>query len=107
ARALDMARPNGVTIDRVISLQFPGWGLAHPDHHVWVMHQHRGVYDLYDEASASESTRALRRRIVEFDNQALSGARRVYANSKRVAARLAQYNNVQARPLYHPPPRSG
>src|SRR5690606_1903708 len=91
ARALDMAKPNGITIDRVISLQFPGWGLSHPDHHVWIMHQHRAVYDLFNEQTALESEYAMRRRIQAFDNEAFSRSQRVYANSRRVAERLATH----------------
>lgn len=106
ARALDLSQPNGITIDRVISLQFPVWGLTHPDHRVWVMHQHRAVYDLYDEGNASPSTRDLRQRIQEFDKVALSRAGQIYANSKRVAERLAEHNGVRASPLYHPPPQA-
>ncbi|SOZ67330.1 Putative glycosyltransferase [Cupriavidus taiwanensis] len=107
AAAIDMHRPNGVEIDRVISLQFPGWGVAHPEHHVWVMHQHRAVYDLYAEAAATPSLRRLRERVIAFDNAGLGRARRRFANSQRVAQRLWQYNQIEAEPLYHPPPLAG
>ncbi len=103
ARSLDLVRPNGMSIDQIISLQFPGYGIAHPDHRIWVMHQHRAVYELYDERAASAGLRELKPRITEFDNQAFAGARAIFANSARVAQRLQQYNGVQATPLYHPP----
>ncbi|EYS85163.1 glycosyl transferase [Cupriavidus sp. SK-4] len=107
AASLDMYRPNGVEIDRMISLQFPGWGISHPDHHVWLMHQHRAVYDLFTEAEATPRLRQLRERIVAFDNAHLAQARRRFANSGRVAQRLQQYNQLAAQPLYHPPPLLG
>lgn len=104
AATLNMSRPSGVEIDRVISLQFPGWGIAHPEHHVWVMHQHRAVYDLFDAARASPEHTRFRDRVVAFDCARLGVARRLFANSQRVAERLWHYNGLSAQPLYHPPP---
>ncbi|MDF3886715.1 glycosyltransferase family 4 protein [Cupriavidus basilensis] len=103
AESLDLVQPNGMTIDQLISLQFPGYGIAHPNHRIWVMHQHRAVYELYDDQAASTELRTLKPQIEAFDSRALAGARAVFANSARVAERLAKYNGVRATPLYHPP----
>lgn len=100
----DLSAPNGQTVDRVISLQFPGYGLQHPAHVVWVLHQHRAVYELYDEASATPALRQLREAIHAFDGRVLPLAQRVFANSQRVAQRLQHFNGIAAQPLYHPPP---
>ena len=106
AQSLDMVQPNGVTIDRVISLQFPGYGIQHPNHCVWVMHQHRAIYELFDAARASPELIALREQIIAFDNAALGRAQSVFANSRRVAERLKDFNGIAAKPLYHPPPHT-
>ena len=45
--AQDFNQPNGVRIDKVISLQFPALRGKYNDLRVWVMHQHRAVYELY------------------------------------------------------------
>ncbi|MBB5401768.1 glycosyltransferase family 4 protein [Paraburkholderia youngii] len=103
AQSLDFIRPNGVTIDQVISLQFPGYGISHPDHRVWVMHQHRAVYELYDAAQATAELKQLRAQVIAFDNAALARANLVFANSRRVAERLRDFNRIEATPLYHPP----
>jgi glycosyltransferase involved in cell wall biosynthesis len=103
ATSLDLVQPNGVSIDRVISLQFPGYGIAHPDHCVWVMHQHRAAYELYDPTRSTPEFDALRKQIIAFDNASLTRARAVFANSRRVAQRLQQFNGIDARALYHPP----
>ena len=95
--------PNGVSVDKVISLQFPSYGVAHDDHRVWIMHQHRAVYELYDQQPQTPELEELRNQIVEYDNRVLSGASRLFANSGRVAERLQQYNDLKAQPLYHPP----
>jgi glycosyltransferase involved in cell wall biosynthesis len=100
----DLSAPNGQHVDRVISLQFPGYGMRHPRHVIWLMHQHRAVYELYDEAAATPALRALRDRIAAYDGRALSSVTRVYANSRRVAERLRHYNGIESTPLYHPPP---
>lgn len=101
---LDMRAPNGQHVDRLISLQFPGYGLQHPEHIAWVLHQHRAVYELYDEAQASPALRQLRERVHSFDERALRRVHRLYANSRRVAERMQHYNGIAATPLYHPPP---
>lgn len=100
----DLAAPNGQNIDRLISLQFPGYGLAHPRHVAWVLHQHRAVYELYDAQRASAALARLREQVLRFDGRALRAVHRLYANSRRVAERMRQFNGVQATPLYHPPP---
>ncbi|TCW32970.1 glycosyltransferase family 4 protein [Gulbenkiania mobilis] len=101
--ATDLSAPNGQHIDTLISLQFPEFALRHPNHVAWVMHQHRAVYELYDEARADPTLAALRARITAFDNQALGAVKKRFANSQRVAARLSQFNGLEAEPLYHPP----
>ncbi|MEW5973243.1 MAG: glycosyltransferase family 4 protein [Pseudomonadota bacterium] len=103
---LDMNRPNGQRIDRVISLQFPGYGIHHDHHIVWLMHQHRAVYELYDPATATPELAQLRQLIHAYDAQALRRAQALFANSRRVAERLMQFNGLSARPLYHPPPQA-
>jgi glycosyltransferase involved in cell wall biosynthesis len=106
AASLDLTQPNGVSIDQVISLQFPGYGIDHPDHRVWVMHQHRAVYELFDPAEAMPALADLRERVIAFDNAALSRANAVFANSRRVAERLLHFNRIASTPLYHPPARA-
>lgn len=105
-KRLDWQAPNGQQIDRVISLQFPGYGLAHPHHVAWVMHQHRAVYDLYDAQQAGPEQQALKAAIERFDQEALTRVRHVFANSQNVAKRLKTYNGIDAEVLYHPPPQA-
>lgn len=101
---LDLSAPNGQAVDRLISLQFPGYGLVHPQHVAWVLHQHRAVYELFDEATASPALKRLRDAVHAFDARALGRVQRRFANSRRVAQRMQQFNGLSATPLYHPPP---
>lgn len=101
---LDLSAPNGQAVDRLISLQFPGYGMRHPRHVLWLMHQYRAVYELYDARTADADTRRLREAVHRFDRTALGRIERRFANSRRVAERLAAFNGLRAEPLYHPPP---
>jgi len=102
-QSLDLTRPNGQPVDRLISLQFPGYGVRHPHHVVWLMHQHRSVYELYQPEVATPGQARLRDSILAYDSKVLGQARHLFANSQRVADRLFEYNGLQAEPLTHPP----
>jgi len=95
--------PNGQHVDRVISLQFPGYGIQHPHHIVWLMHQHRAVYELFDAEQATAAQLSLRDAVTAFDSRALGKVRHRFANSPRVAERLARFNQLSSEPLLHPP----
>jgi len=99
----DFSQFNGIEIDKVISLQFPGYGVQHPDHRVWVMHQHRAVYELFDQQPDREQLRTFKQQVTDYDTRVLSRASRLFANSANVARRLQEYNGLTALPLYHPP----
>lgn len=105
AEGLEVTEPNHISVDRVISLQFPGYGVRHSRHVVWLMHQHRVCYELYDSACASSALTALKPQVEAFDARHLQAAWARFANSPRVAERLSHYNALNAEPLYHPPHR--
>ena len=94
--------PNGQAVDRVISLQFPAYGVHHTSHVIWLMHQHREAYDLYPDHPTSEQA-LLRDQIVDYDNRTIAIAAKVYTNSACVSSRLQKYNHIESEPLYHPP----
>src|ERR1700712_2602 len=47
-RLLDITASSGMSIDRVIGLKFPAYLMEHPDKVLWILHQHRAAYDLWD-----------------------------------------------------------
>ena len=111
AAAIDMTAPSGQSIDRLIGLQFPAYGVHHPNAVAWVMHQHRAVYDLYptDASAASKELIDLKAEVHAFDQKSLkplADKNRLFANSLCVAKRLDQFNALKAQPLYHPPPEA-
>jgi glycosyltransferase involved in cell wall biosynthesis len=99
---------NGHEADRVICLQFPAYYVKHPRKVLWLLHQFRLVYDLWDTPFASGAKREtdvheLRNEIIERDSEALSQIHLRFANSHNVANRLKRFNGISATPLYHPP----
>ena len=110
SKLMDISNFNGVAIDRVIALKFPMWLIPHPAMSLWILHQHRAAYDLWDsnlsDLAAMPDGKALRDLIRREDTaaiQAASGA--VYTISRNVTGRLKQHNNIASEVLY-PPPRS-
>jgi glycosyltransferase involved in cell wall biosynthesis len=104
----DFTLLNGHQADRVICLQFPAYYVKHPRKVLWLLHQFRLVYDLWEtpfaaEARESAEARDLRGEIIERDTDVLGDIGLRYANSRNVAARLQRFNGITAEPLYHPP----
>ncbi|WPL15600.1 GDP-mannose-dependent alpha-(1-6)-phosphatidylinositol monomannoside mannosyltransferase [Thiorhodovibrio winogradskyi] len=100
---LDLSAPNGQPVERVISLQFPGYAVAHPHHTLWLIHQHRSVYELYDPNTATPEQSKLREAVIAFDQRYLARIPARFTISQRVADRLQDYSGISARGLLHPP----
>lgn len=108
ARMLDLSEANGMRIDRLIGLKFPIYLAPHPDKVLWILHQYRSAYDLWDDPEHGDlinlpQGQAVRAAVHHADRRFISEATTVYANSRNVADRLQRYNGISAKPLYHPP----
>jgi glycosyltransferase involved in cell wall biosynthesis len=110
-RLLDLASSNGQPIDLLIATRFPTYFARHPRKVAWVIHQHRAAYELagtrYSDFEHTETDVGLRKRLIELDTRMLGECRRVFANAKNTANRMARFNGVSAQALYHPPPLAG
>ena len=111
-RLLDLSESNGKKIDLVIATKFPTYLIQHKNKMLWLMHQHRVAYDLYDNKQYGglkyhENGDAYRDIFRQADCQAISTFRHRYAISQNVADRLKRYNNLSAEALYHPPSLAG
>lgn len=108
-RALDLSESNGLPIDVVIALKFPAYLVPHELKIVWLIHQHRTAYELWDHAQYADLARqpdgALVRDLIHSaDRVALGEAKRVFANSRNVARRLEDSLGIASEPLYHRSP---
>ena len=109
SKLLDISSFNTVNVDKVIALKFPMWLIPHDDMSLWILHQHRAAYDLWDsqlsDLAAMPDGKALRDLIRREDTAAIAGRKQVYTISKNVSRRLKHYNMIDSGVLY-PPPRS-
>lgn len=92
--------------DRLIALKFPVYALRHPDKVIWLLHQYRQAYDLFDAGMSNIPDDAhgarVRGIIASADVQAFQESRAVYTNSSTTSDRLFRYNGIPSLPV--PPP---
>ncbi len=106
----DFSTLNCCQPDMVICLKFPTYYLKHPEKRVWLLHQHREVYDLWSQnrdqtdPAGRQELEDLREAILARDREHLGRCAMLFANSENVADRLLRHNGLRAEPLYHPPP---
>jgi glycosyltransferase involved in cell wall biosynthesis len=108
-RSLDLSESNGLPIDMVIALKFPAYVVPHERKVVWLIHQHRSAYELWDhpefaDLSKQEEGPALRDMVVRSDRVALGEAKRIFTNSRNVQDRLWSSIRLSSEVLYHPSP---
>ena len=107
-RMLDLTESSGTRIDRLVGLKFPAYMIPHPNKILWLLHQHRGAYELWDTplsdlrgAPDGQHVRAL---IHGADRRMIPEARACYTISRTVTNRLQEYCGLPSTPIYHPPP---
>jgi glycosyltransferase involved in cell wall biosynthesis len=90
-------------VDRVIGLKFPTYLVQHPDKVMWLVHQYRQAYDLYDTClGVMPGGAALRDAVRRADDTAFAECRGLYAIAANVAARLQRHNGFEAGVLHMP-----
>ena len=92
-RALDLSESNGLPIDMVIALKFPAYLVPHERKVVWLIHQHRTAYELWDHPEFADLGKQIegpqvRDMVQQSDRIALGEAKRIFTNSKNVQDRL-------------------
>ncbi len=106
-RSFDATESNGLKVDAVIALKFPAYLVQHERKIVWLIHQHRTAYELWDHPVYADLSRqddgpAVRDMVWNADRLALNEAKRVFTNSKNVRDRLWSSLRIPSEPLYHP-----
>jgi len=98
-------------VDQVISLRYPSYAVRHPNHVVWLNHTMREYYDQWESFSATLSWKAkikegVRRTFIHAADRYLltKNVRKVYAQSRTIAARLQRWGAIPSEVLYPPPP---
>lgn len=91
--------------DRVISFKFPAYCINHPNKVIWMFHQFRQVYELWDTdygLKPSGEANTLRSIIKAVDDKHLAQCRHLFTNAREVSNRLMTYNGIISEVL-HPP----
>jgi glycosyltransferase involved in cell wall biosynthesis len=106
-RLIDLSESNGRPIDLVIASKFPTYFVRHPNKVCWLIHQYRAAYELcgtpFSDFGHNELDVGLRDRLIRLDTEMLGECRRLFANARNTASRVAKFNGLPAEPLYHPP----
>ena len=109
-RLLDVTEVMGTPVDLLIGLRFPAYFIPHQNKVLWILHQFRTAYELWDHQLGdliySPDGLEVRDAIRQADRQFIAQAKLVFANSANVAARLKYFCDIEATPLYHPPPNA-
>lgn len=108
-RSMELSESNGLPIDAVIPLKFPAYLIHHERKIVWLIHQHRTAYELWNHPRYADLAREkegvlVRDTIHIADRVALGEAKRVFANSRNVQRRLWESLRIPSEPLYHRSP---
>ena len=107
---IDMRSINGVRVDRLIALKFPAYLMPHSEKVVWLLHQHRPAYDLWEHAMGDLRTAAqgklVRDIIHRADAKMCAETKRLFTISENVSRRVRRFWNVDSIPL-PPPPAHG
>ena len=92
--------------DRLIAIRTPSYLIRHHNKVIWFIHHHRPAFDLwgteFQDASANAHGFAWREAFRMADNIALREASAVFVNSRRMAGRVREYNDLEAEILYPP-----
>jgi glycosyltransferase involved in cell wall biosynthesis len=107
-RQLDLSTFAGLKVDRIIATKFPTYFARHDVKSVWLVHQHRPIYDLFgtqfSDFSDDPRSEAIRRRLMREDTNEIASCRVIAGISRNVISRLHEFNNLIGEVLYPPLP---
>lgn len=105
-RSLDLSRAGAHPVDLIIATKFPTYYARHTKKSLWLVHQHRAVFDLYgtrySDISDDPRDEALRRALVSGDTTVIRECAYVSGISKNVVQRLEAFSGIKGDVLYPP-----
>jgi glycosyltransferase involved in cell wall biosynthesis len=89
-----------------VAMKFPAYLVRHPRKIVWLIHQQRTAYELWDhpefgDLSKAPDGAAIRDLVIASDRLALGEAERIFTNSETVKGRLERSLGIPGEVLYH------
>lgn len=107
SRMIDLNYNDSGPIDIIIPLKFPAYYVQHHNKRMWLCHQHKIAYELWNYKGNIMKTynepEKIRELVIEHDNLYINECRKKYTIAKTPADRLKKYNNIYADVLYPPP----
>src|SRR5256714_7010321 len=104
-RLIDLTEVSGTPVDLLIGLKFPAYLIPHPRKVLWILHQFRTAYELWDHPLGDlifqPDGAQVRDAIWQADRPLIPQAETVFANSGNVAARRKNFLNIEATPRFH------
>ena len=99
-RLLDVSEVAGTPVDLLIGLKFPAYLIPHPNKVLWILHQHRTAYELWDHPLSDmvyyPNGAQVRDAIEQADRHLIPEANAVFANSRNVAQRLKKFCDIDS-----------
>ena len=97
-KQLDLSEADGKKIDLLITTKFPSYFVNHPNKVLWLVHQFRQAYDLYETPHSGFDPKAradnkLRDLIVNLDHKAIQSHKRIFTISQNVSRRLLRWGD--------------
>ena len=93
-------------VDHVIALKFPAYLIRHPRKTLWLLHQYRQAYDLFDNGHTNLPVGSdgdlIRKLIKSGDDEAFNESRCIFTNSEITQKRLKRYNGFDSEVLLPP-----
>ena len=110
-RLLDLSESCGKKIDLVIPTKFPTYAAQHNNKVLWLVHQHRVLYDLEntefdypDDVKRASNSKIIRDKIRKMDVDFILESEKRYTIADNVTSRLQNFNGISAQTLYPPAP---
>ncbi|RME59005.1 MAG: glycosyltransferase [Candidatus Dadabacteria bacterium] len=105
-RSLSLEEFAGQKVNLVIATKFPSYWARHPRKSLWLVHQHRPLYELtasrYSDLSDSPQDQTLRELLIKGDEKSLKECRYRACISKNVQKRLQHFCQISSDVLYPP-----
>ena len=106
-RTMDLTEATGEKIDLVIAMKFPAFYVKHDNKVLWMMHQHRQAYDMWDteysDIQTWENGEQIRDYVRSCDYRYLSEYKKRFTISGNTTGRLKRFLGLDSEVLYHPP----
>lgn len=105
-RLLDLNESNGQKVDLCICTKYPTYAANHANKVLWLVHQHRVLYDLegtqFDQPNLTARDRATRDALRDSDRELLSEIEPRFTISQTVTDRLQHFSGLSSEVLYPP-----